>query len=183
MSTLFPGKVCLYYVGITNFIRLYYKKFGFYYFLWTNSISKLLGICCEHRLLVLSYERRAHASFIKVNTVCWKIIIIEIFTLCNKVIHPKCYKHLGKVLSTAIWADKNGLTHDISHDLIFYSSTIHCRCQKIRSLFRVLVVYNFGCVTKVSPHSSIWLWSHNHWCSNVYGAVCHFYCIFLGDYN
>ena len=26
-----------------------------------------------------------------------------------KVIHPKYYKHLKKLLSTAIWADKNGL--------------------------------------------------------------------------
>ena len=31
------------------------------------------------------------------------------FYMLTKVIHPKYYKHLKKLLSTAIWADKNGL--------------------------------------------------------------------------
>ena len=32
----------------------------------------------------------------------------------------------------------------ISHDLTFYAHTINCVCHSIRSMFRVLGMYNFG---------------------------------------
>ena len=42
--------------------------------------------------------------------------------------------------------------HDLYHDLTFSAHTIHCVCHSIRSMFRLLVIYNFGqlfdCVQK-----------------------------------
>ena len=40
-----------------------------------------------------------------------------------------------------------GKTHDLTHDLTFYAHTMKCVCHSIRSMFRVLGVYNFdlGC--------------------------------------
>ena len=35
-------------------------------------------------------------------------------------------------------------THDLNHDLTFYEHTINCVCHSIRSMFRVLGIYNFG---------------------------------------
>ena len=37
-----------------------------------------------------------------------------------------------------------GKTHDINHDLTFSAHTINCVCHNIRSMFRVLGIYNFG---------------------------------------
>ena len=37
-----------------------------------------------------------------------------------------------------------GKTHDLNHDLTFSAHTINCVCHSIRSMFRVLVMYNFG---------------------------------------
>ena len=37
-----------------------------------------------------------------------------------------------------------GKTHDLNHDLIFSAHTINCVCHSIRSMFRVLGIYNFG---------------------------------------
>ena len=34
-------------------------------------------------------------------------------------------------------------THDLNHDLTFSAHTINCMCHSIRSMFRVLGVYNF----------------------------------------
>ena len=36
-----------------------------------------------------------------------------------------------------------GKTHDLSHDLTFSAHTINCMCHSIRSMFRVLGIYNF----------------------------------------
>ena len=40
-------------------------------------------------------------------------------------------------------------THDLNHDLTFYAHTINCVCNSIRSMFRVLGIYNFGSWQKV----------------------------------
>ena len=37
-----------------------------------------------------------------------------------------------------------GKTHDLNHDLIFSAHTINCVCHSLRSMFRVLGVYNFA---------------------------------------
>ena len=37
-----------------------------------------------------------------------------------------------------------GKTHDLNHDLTFSAHTINCVCHNIRSMFRVLDIYNFG---------------------------------------
>ena len=37
-----------------------------------------------------------------------------------------------------------GKSHDLNHDLTFYAHTFNCVCYSIRSMFRVLGVYNFG---------------------------------------
>ena len=37
-----------------------------------------------------------------------------------------------------------GKTHDLNHDLTFSAHTINCMCHSIRSMFRVLGVYNFA---------------------------------------
>ena len=37
-----------------------------------------------------------------------------------------------------------GKTHDLNHDLTFFAHTINCVCHSIRSMFRVLGIYNFG---------------------------------------
>ena len=37
-----------------------------------------------------------------------------------------------------------GKTHDLNHDLIFSAHTINCVCHSIRSMFRVLGIYNFA---------------------------------------
>ena len=34
-------------------------------------------------------------------------------------------------------------THDLNHDLTFSTHTINCVCHSIRSMFRVLGIYNF----------------------------------------
>ena len=36
-----------------------------------------------------------------------------------------------------------GKTHDSNHDLTFSAQTINCECHSIRSMFRVLGIYNF----------------------------------------
>ena len=35
-------------------------------------------------------------------------------------------------------------THDLNHDLTFSAHTINCVCHSIRSMFRVLGIYNFA---------------------------------------
>ena len=42
------------------------------------------------------------------------------------------------------------ITHDLNHDLTFYAHTINCVCHSIRSMFRVLWVYNFGKSVEIS---------------------------------
>ena len=37
-----------------------------------------------------------------------------------------------------------GKTHDLNHDLTFSAHTINCVGHSIRSMFRVLGIYNFG---------------------------------------
>ena len=37
-----------------------------------------------------------------------------------------------------------GETHDLNHDLTFSAHTIHCVRHSIRSMFRVLCIYNFA---------------------------------------
>ena len=36
------------------------------------------------------------------------------------------------------------ITHDLNRDLHFTAHTINCVCHSIRSMFRVLGIYNFG---------------------------------------
>ena len=36
-----------------------------------------------------------------------------------------------------------GKTHDLNHDLRFFAHTINCVCHSIKSMFRVLGMYNF----------------------------------------
>ena len=36
------------------------------------------------------------------------------------------------------------ITHYLNHDLTFSAHTINCVCNSIRSMFRVLGVYNFA---------------------------------------
>ena len=38
----------------------------------------------------------------------------------------------------------HNLNHDVNHDLTFSAHTINCVCHSIRSMFRVLGIYNFG---------------------------------------
>ena len=35
-------------------------------------------------------------------------------------------------------------THDLNHDLTFSANTINCVCHSIRSMFRLLGIYNFA---------------------------------------
>ena len=42
-----------------------------------------------------------------------------------------------------------GKTHDLIHDLTFSAHTINCVCHSIRSMFRVLGMYNFGLPDKI----------------------------------
>ena len=37
-----------------------------------------------------------------------------------------------------------GKTHDLNHDLTFSAHTINCVCHSVRSMFRVLAMFNFG---------------------------------------
>ena len=46
-------------------------------------------------------------------------IVLEFHAFAKLYIHPKYYKNLKKVLTKAIWADKNGL---VSGSLAFTSS-------------------------------------------------------------
>ena len=46
-----------------------------------------------------------------------------------------------------------GKTHDLNHDLTFSAHTINCVCHSIRSMFRVLGIYNFDATLKI-------LWTH-----------------------
>ena len=36
-----------------------------------------------------------------------------------------------------------GKSHDLHHDLTFSAHTVNCVCHSIRSMFRVLGMYNF----------------------------------------
>ena len=46
-----------------------------------------------------------------------------------------------------------GKTHDLNHDLISYAHTINCVCHSIRSMFRVLGVYNFDKAQQVQKYA------------------------------
>ena len=48
----------------------------------------------------------------------------------------------------AAWKVK-GKTHDLNHDLTFSAHAINFVCQSIRSMFRVLGIYNFGLPDKI----------------------------------
>ena len=53
------------------------------------------------------------------------------------------------------------ITHDLNHDLIFYAHTFNCVCHSIRSMFRVLGIYNFDAMYKI-----LWPWfSYNVTCT------------------
>jgi hypothetical protein len=41
-----------------------------------------------------------------------------------------------------------GKTHDLNHDLTISAHTINYVCHSIRSMFRVLGIYNFGRIRK-----------------------------------
>jgi hypothetical protein len=40
-------------------------------------------------------------------------------------------------------------THDLNHDLTFSAHTINCMCHSIRSMFRVLDIYNYVIWTNI----------------------------------
>ena len=42
-------------------------------------------------------------------------------------------------------------THDLNHDLTFSAHTINCVCHSIRSMFRVLGIYNFDLCPDTVP--------------------------------
>ena len=44
------------------------------------------------------------------------------------------------------------LNHDLNHDLTFSAYTINCVCHSIRSMFRVLGMYNFEYLLKIRFH-------------------------------
>ena len=46
-----------------------------------------------------------------------------------------------------------GKTHNLNHDLIFSAHTIKCVCHSIRSMFRVLGVYNFDKAQQVQKYA------------------------------
>ena len=46
---------------------------------------------------------------------------------------------------------KSEITHDLNHDLTFYCTHNDCVCHSIRSMFRVLGIYNFGTNTNLLP--------------------------------
>ena len=52
-----------------------------------------------------------------------------------------------------------GKTHDLNHDLTFSAHTINCVCHSIRSMFRVLGIYNFALFRyrESDPKSRNWL--------------------------
>jgi hypothetical protein len=42
-----------------------------------------------------------------------------------------------------------GKAHDLNHDLTFSAHTINCVCHSIRSMFRVLGIYNFAKIDEI----------------------------------
>ena len=42
-----------------------------------------------------------------------------------------------------------GKNHDLNHDLTFSVHKINCVCHSIRSMFRVLSIYNFGYTVEI----------------------------------
>ena len=61
-------------------------------------------------------------------------------------------------------------THDLNHELTFSAHTYNCVCHSIRSMFRVLGVYNFDPVI-LSKKAVIFL-SHIFW---LIGGVSTYY--------
>ena len=47
-----------------------------------------------------------------------------------------------------------GKIHDLYHDLKFSEHTINCGCHSIRSMIRVLGIYNFGAGAKALLRSA-----------------------------
>ena len=43
----------------------------------------------------------------------------------------------------------------LSHDLSFSANTINCVCQSIRSMFKVLDMYNFECIQTFNQRKNI----------------------------
>ena len=46
-------------------------------------------------------------------------------------------------------------THDLNHDLTFSAHTINCVCHSLRSMFRVLGIYNFGICLEFTASSTL----------------------------
>ena len=55
-----------------------------------------------------------------------------------------------------------GKTHDLNHDLTFSAHTIHCVCHSIRSMFRVLGMYNFVGTEKFLPYHTFILLTYTY---------------------
>ena len=57
---------------------------------------------------------------------------------------------------------------DLNHDLTFSAHTINCVCHSIRSMFRVLGIYNFAQLIKkyINPYSTAIDWCKSHLCEN-----------------
>ena len=56
-----------------------------------------------------------------------------------------------------------GKTHDLNHDLTFSIHTINCVCHSIRSMFRVLGIYNFGCEKDIGyKYINIYFFNHSN---------------------
>ena len=54
-----------------------------------------------------------------------------------------------------------GKTHDLNHDLTFSAHTITCVCHSIRSMFRVLGIYNFDSEVKDGKQKINETWGRN----------------------
>ena len=73
----------------------------------------------------------------------WSIIRdIQIHIECPKQIKLNLYFYVSGQ-SGPFYAVKE-ITQDLNHDLTFSAHTINCVCHSIRSMFRVLGIYNFA---------------------------------------
>ena len=66
-----------------------------------------------------------------------------------------------------------GNTHELNHDLSFSAHTINCVCHSIRSMFRVLGMYNFASMFNLT----FFWWIFE--CKELMGMFCSFYSSFF----
>ena len=81
--------------------------------------------------------------------------ILHVYAGGQSYIHQVLQTIQMKLIISCVWAEpavlgstKTGKTHDLNHDLTLSAHTINCVCHIIRSMFRVLGMYNFGHILK-----------------------------------